>query len=555
MKILFIGANGIDTSRLRLGAELRDIQAEIQRAQARGEIEVRAELAVTPIDLNRLLLEYEPDVVHFSGHGTALRVEVPMGPSATREFNPAHESLPSEPPRGSAILLETHEGHALPVSVEALARLFGILKTQRCVVLNACFSAMQAAALAKHVDCVIGMKRAIDDKSALVFSAGFYQAIARGQTVKAAFDLACSLISTSGLPGADVPQLLGRVDPGTVQFVQSNAANAKSNQLRVSDVQIIPNNGVCTLDFRVWNSGNSTVLINRVIMQALEIHALGGGMRAYLPCSAQYDLDIAPLARPGDVISCNVSQVLSSQEVDRFGIRIGAELSEGEFRRLRLRTSLLTNLGRVEGPDVTVYLPDDSHEKVLEQLAARYIRWKNTIPSCLNQYRNELQAFNAPLEPIWEILERAYPDPIRRFQVLSDWLGSPINPSDHHTSLPGRLVSKFPQSLLVDLYVRAEPLKQRLRISVGGIEIVNTTRAFVLHEKGREPLHYVPQEDVRAELHHTDLGGRCKFKGDWHYLHVIAGGKTVKFGAIVYPEHRRDHVIFLPQDMDSFEIG
>ena len=56
MKILFLGANGIDTSRLRLGAELRDIQAEIERAQARREIEVRAELAVTPMDLNRLLL-------------------------------------------------------------------------------------------------------------------------------------------------------------------------------------------------------------------------------------------------------------------------------------------------------------------------------------------------------------------------------------------------------------------------------------------------------------------------------------------------------------------
>lgn len=106
----------------------------------------------------------------------------------------------------------------MPVSVAALARLFGILQRQRCVVLNACFSAAQAAELAAHVDCVIGMKRAINDQSAIVFAIGFYQAIARGQTVKTAFDLGCSLITTSGLEDADVPELRGRVDPATVRL-------------------------------------------------------------------------------------------------------------------------------------------------------------------------------------------------------------------------------------------------------------------------------------------------------------------------------------------------
>jgi CHAT domain-containing protein len=228
LKILFLGANGIDTSRLRIGAELRDVQAEIERARASREIEVRAELAVTPVDLNRLLLEYEPDVVHFSGHGTVLRADAPLQSRATREFEPPDEGLAPESTIQSAILLETREGQAAPVSAEALARLFGILKTQRCVVLNACFSAAQADAIASHVDCVIGMKRAIDDRSAIVFAVGFYQAIARGQTVRAAFDLGCSLISTCGLPGADVPELRGRVDPETVRLVGARVPNAEA---------------------------------------------------------------------------------------------------------------------------------------------------------------------------------------------------------------------------------------------------------------------------------------------------------------------------------------
>lgn len=213
MKILFLGANGIDTSRLRIGAEFRDVRAEIERVRSSNEIEFRVELAVTPVDLNRLLLDYKPDIVHFSGHGTLVHVEVTPQSSTTREFDPPDEQ--------SAILLETREGQAVQVSAEALARLFGILKTQRCVVLNACFSAAQAEAIAAHVDCVIGMKHAIDDQSAVVFAVGFYQAIARGQTVKTAFDLGCSLISTCGRPDADVPELRGRVDPGTVRLVDA----------------------------------------------------------------------------------------------------------------------------------------------------------------------------------------------------------------------------------------------------------------------------------------------------------------------------------------------
>ncbi|MDI3289015.1 tetratricopeptide repeat protein [Polyangium sp. 15x6] len=216
MKILFVGANGIDTSRLRIGAEFRDVQAEIERARASGEIEILAAVAVTPVDLNRLLLEYEPDVVHFSGHGTLARTEPP--PRTAREFGlPDSGSPPSS--RQGRLLLETPEGEAAPVSAGSLARLFAILKTQRCVVLNACFSAAEAASIAAHVDCVIGMKGPIDDRSASVFAVGFYQAIARGKTVKAAFELGCNLIETCGLPDADMPELRGRVDPATVRLV------------------------------------------------------------------------------------------------------------------------------------------------------------------------------------------------------------------------------------------------------------------------------------------------------------------------------------------------
>ena len=68
-KVLFLGANGRDTTRLRLNAEVRDIRQELEAADAAHAFQVMVELAVRPTDLQRLLLLHEPDVIHFSGHG------------------------------------------------------------------------------------------------------------------------------------------------------------------------------------------------------------------------------------------------------------------------------------------------------------------------------------------------------------------------------------------------------------------------------------------------------------------------------------------------------
>ncbi len=229
MKVLFLGANGLDTGRLRIAAELRDVRAEIERAKERKQIDIRAELAIRPVDLSRVLLDEQPDVVHFSGHGVQLRVDASRSPRQTREFA-ADDDAPEVPPpaESSALLLENQGGGSIAVSPDALAELFGILKSQRCVVLNACFSASQAEAIAKHVDCVIGMKRAIDDASAAVFSAGFYQALARGTSVSEAFTLGKNLISICGYQDADVPELICRegVDPQNLRFVKAISENA-----------------------------------------------------------------------------------------------------------------------------------------------------------------------------------------------------------------------------------------------------------------------------------------------------------------------------------------
>ncbi|HSS47354.1 MAG TPA: CHAT domain-containing protein, partial [Thermoanaerobaculia bacterium] len=92
-----------------------------------------------------------------------------------------------------------------------LARLLGQFNQNlRCVVLNACYSEEQAQAIAQEVDCVVGMATAVADRAAIRFAAKFYEALAFGQTVQAAFDLACSDIEINELGQDAVPHLLAR---------------------------------------------------------------------------------------------------------------------------------------------------------------------------------------------------------------------------------------------------------------------------------------------------------------------------------------------------------
>lgn len=181
IKILFLAANPQDTSRLRLDEEIRGIDQALRQTEYRDKFEVEQQWAVRVADLQSYLLRYKPDIVHFSGHGSPL----------------------------SEIILEDNAGNSQPVSIRALSQLFSILKDDiRCVVLNACYSEQQAQAIAKHIDCVVGMSKAIGDEAAISFAIAFYQALGYGKDVRTAFDLGCLQIDLENLNEQDTPKFL-----------------------------------------------------------------------------------------------------------------------------------------------------------------------------------------------------------------------------------------------------------------------------------------------------------------------------------------------------------
>lgn len=179
--ILFIAANPLDTDRLRVDEESREIEAAVAAAQYRDQFVFEKQYATRAADLQRLLLKYRPQIVHFSSHGSA----------------------------ASEIVLEDEHGNAFAVPATALNRLFAFFRPNiRCVVLNACYSEQQAAGIAGCVDCVVGMSSAIGDTAAIAFSTTFYQALAYGQTVQAAFDQACLQIDLLAIEEGATPRLI-----------------------------------------------------------------------------------------------------------------------------------------------------------------------------------------------------------------------------------------------------------------------------------------------------------------------------------------------------------
>lgn len=152
-KILILSANPINTDRLRLDEEVREIQSALERSRRREQFELIPRWAVRIDDLRRALLDHEPQIVHFSGHGTGTDGLVLEDNS--RQTQQQRKLLPM-PEQSAGIALANESGQMQLVSTKSLTDLFELFKdTIECVLLNACYSEVQAEEIYKHIDVTV----------------------------------------------------------------------------------------------------------------------------------------------------------------------------------------------------------------------------------------------------------------------------------------------------------------------------------------------------------------------------------------------------------------
>ncbi|MDZ8023387.1 MAG: CHAT domain-containing protein [Nostoc sp. DedQUE11] len=170
--ILFLAANPKETSQLRLQKEVREIDAGLQRSKLRDRFLLEQRWAVRSRDVQRAMLDFNPQIVHFSGYGGG----------------------------EEGLVLEDETGNIKFVDKDALAGLFELFSEQvECVILNACYSKIQAKAISCHVPYVIGMDKAIGNNAAIEFAVGFYDALGAGKPIEFAYKFGCSSIRMAGI--------------------------------------------------------------------------------------------------------------------------------------------------------------------------------------------------------------------------------------------------------------------------------------------------------------------------------------------------------------------
>jgi hypothetical protein len=195
IKVLFLAADPYQQNPRSLDEEIREITAKIRAAEYRDTLELVSAWAVRPDDLQQLLLQHRPHVVHFSGHGS----------------------------KAEQFILKDPNGLPRPVSKPALVGLFKVLKDNiRIAILNACHSKPQAEAIAEVIDCAIGMNTEIGDVAAIVFAAAFYRALGFNRSVQEAFELGQNALMMQGIPEEQTPELFCRskgVDPTNLRLL------------------------------------------------------------------------------------------------------------------------------------------------------------------------------------------------------------------------------------------------------------------------------------------------------------------------------------------------
>lgn len=126
--ILVLAANPKGTSQLRLGEEVREIQAGLDRSHYRDRFCIEQRWAVRPRDVQRALLDTHPQIVHFSGHGMGIDISS-NEPDDARKATVIWEETDTDNNRKKVpegLLFEDETGQAKLVSTSAISNLFSL---------------------------------------------------------------------------------------------------------------------------------------------------------------------------------------------------------------------------------------------------------------------------------------------------------------------------------------------------------------------------------------------------------------------------------------------
>lgn len=111
-----------------------------------------------------------------------------------------------------------------------------------------------------------------------------------------------------------------------------------------------------------------------------------------------------------------------------------------------------------------------------------------------------------------------------------------------------------------DHMITIEPHPGRVRVTVAGRVVADTTGALTMHEARHDPVLYVPRADADlALLQRTDHASYCPYKGDCNYFSIPAGGERSVNAVWTYEAPFpavaaiKDYLAFYPDRVDVLD--
>jgi hypothetical protein len=162
MPILFMVADESESSRMRLDQEFKAIEAALGHQKMSSEFSWM-QFYLPNLDEAMRDKDFKASIVHIVGHSG--------GPDALMA--------------SGGIRTHRYEDDELANAIRPARR------RVKCVILSACFSAEQAAVIARAVPYVIGIHSDIDD-AATSFTVDFYRSLSAGRSIAEAHEIACN---------------------------------------------------------------------------------------------------------------------------------------------------------------------------------------------------------------------------------------------------------------------------------------------------------------------------------------------------------------------------
>jgi uncharacterized protein (DUF427 family) len=110
--------------------------------------------------------------------------------------------------------------------------------------------------------------------------------------------------------------------------------------------------------------------------------------------------------------------------------------------------------------------------------------------------------------------------------------------------------------------ITISPTEGKVRVTVAGKIVAESTRALRLEEKGYPPVYYLPRSDADLSLlvrttHYT----YCPYKGDCTYYSIPIGGTKSEYAVWTYEKPYeavaaiKGHLAFYPSRVDGIEVA